>query len=189
CTADTCTETAMACYHSETCAVISEVNVDAATSRAAIEFTNVGAALRDLAGYRIEAAGAMYSLPGGATARIAPAGTLVVRWNTPVAGCPPTDVCTGVFTPSSMIVQATGSIALFAATGALDASTIRDYVEWGTSGQPNEANAATASEWTAGTACSVSMWVAGATDSLAWTGASSMSTNDAVANWCIQPAS
>ncbi len=132
---------------------ITEVQYNAAGNADLVEITNLGST-SDLGKYRLKISGAtVQTLAIGASTNIAvPAGGRVVLH----IGQSGTNTTTDLFfnLPAGL-PDAAGSVALYVPntqTPALTlASQMVDYVAWGAAGQENEATAASALVWTAGT--------------------------------------
>ncbi|MBI5170285.1 MAG: hypothetical protein HZA61_12425 [Candidatus Eisenbacteria bacterium] len=133
---------------------ITEVQYNAAGNADLVEITNLGAT-GDLGKYRLKISGAtVQTLAIGASTNIAvPAGGRVVLH----VGQTGTNTSTDLFfNLAAGLPDAAGSVALYVpntqATALTNATQIIDYVAWGFGGQENEATAATALLWNAGTA-------------------------------------
>lgn len=129
---------------------ITEVQFNVGAGLDLIEIGNLGPAAGNLGRYRISAAnGVAVELPDNIA--IASGGRVTIHTNT-----------TGVNTATDFFVQtlpdlpASGSVALYVpnsvAPALTNTATIIDFVQWGASGQPNEATAAAATFWSTGDA-------------------------------------
>lgn len=117
-----------------------------------VEIANLGAT-GDLAKYRLKIAGqALGTLQIGINNNniAVPAGGRVVLH----FGTSGTNTATDLFFPALSLPDASGSVALYApntaAPSLADATQIIDFVQWGASGQENEATANTAGQWASG---------------------------------------
>lgn len=132
---------------------ITEVQYNVAGNADLIEITNLGAT-GDLGKYRLKISGAtVQTLAIGASTNIAvPAGGRVVLH----VGQSGTNTATDLFfNLAAGLPDAAGSVALYVpntqSTALTNATQIIDYVAWGAAAQENEATAASALLWTAGT--------------------------------------
>ncbi len=132
---------------------ITEVQYTAAGNADLVEITNLGAT-GDLGKYRLKISGAtVQTLAIGASTNIAvPAGGRVVLH----VGQSGTNTATDLFfNLAAGLPDAAGSVALYVpntqSTALTNATQIIDYVAWGAAAQENEATAASALLWTAGT--------------------------------------
>ncbi len=137
---------------------ITEVHYTAAAGADRIQISNLGTAAGDLARYRLTTAattGATTTTTFGSANNLpVPAGASVtVHW-----GASGTNTATDLFVPGVADLGNAGSLGLYApntvVAGFDQPTQIVDYVEWGGSGQANEATAAnaTAGLWTSGEA-------------------------------------
>jgi plastocyanin len=131
---------------------ITEVQYNAAGGADLIEITNLGTAAGDLGRYRIAIPGDADPLPL-ASLSVAPDGVVVIH-----PGQTGTNDANDVYVPNlGTLPDASGSVALYVPNqvpgqNALTiASQLIDFVQWGAGGQANEATAAAAGVWTAGT--------------------------------------
>jgi len=132
---------------------IVQVQFNVAGAKDLVELENLGAA-GDLQKYRLKVSGvAVQTLLAatGVSYPVAAGGHVIIHIN--ASG---TNTATDIFLPGVTDLPATGSVALYVPnqvnTALTDATQIIDYVEWGASGQENEATANTAGVWGAGTA-------------------------------------
>jgi plastocyanin len=128
---------------------LSEIQYDIPGSLDLIEVRNAGAAAGNLGRYRL-------SITGQATTELAindivvpQGGHVVIHLNT--SG---TNTATDIYLPTVTGLPTAGSVALYAPNtqnvSLADPGQIIDYVQWGASGQQNEATAGSASMWVAG---------------------------------------
>jgi hypothetical protein len=113
-----------------------------------IEVTNLGAAAGDLGRYRLSIANGVAQSLAPNSIPIAPGATVTIHTNE--SG---TNTATDVFLSAlGNLPDAAGSLALYApntkvGTLLTDATQIVDFVQWGSTGNPNEATAIAASVW------------------------------------------
>jgi plastocyanin len=118
-----------------------------------VEVTNMGAANGDLGRYRLSIANGVAQSLAANSIPIAPGGTVTIHTNE--SG---TNTATDVFLPAlGNLPDVAGSVALYApntkvGTLLTDATQIVDFVQWGTTGNPNEATAISGSVWSGGQA-------------------------------------
>jgi hypothetical protein len=128
---------------------LTEVQYNEAAGHDKIEISNLGTLSGDLGRYRISVDVTAVTIPAN-NVPIAPGATITIH--TAESG---TNTSTDLFMPAlGLLDDAQGSVALYApntvAPTLVDATQAIDYVEWGAAGQPNEATAITAGNWTAG---------------------------------------
>jgi plastocyanin len=132
---------------------ISEVQYNDASGHDRIEIANLGGDTGDLGRYRISINGTTSALVPLNSALVLPGpttpGRVVIHTNEGTTGSTATNMFMAIGD-----LPATGSVALFApntvGTSLTDVTQIVDFVEWGATGQPNEATAIAAGLWTAG---------------------------------------
>jgi len=131
---------------------ITEVQYNDASGHDRIEIANLGGDTGDLGRYRI-------SINGTTTALVPLNSALVLPGSSPGRVVIHTNEGTTGSTANNMFMAigdlpAVGSVALFAPNtvgpSLADATQIVDFVQWGATGQPNEATAIAAGLWTAG---------------------------------------
>ena len=131
---------------------ITEVQYNDASGHDRIEIANLGGDTGDLGRYRI-------SINGTTTALVPLNSALVLPGSSPGRVVIHTNEGTIGSTANNMFMAigdlpAVGSVALFAPNtvgpSLADATQIVDFVQWGATGQPNEATAIAAGLWTAG---------------------------------------
>ncbi|MFN8589070.1 MAG: hypothetical protein U0704_14865 [Candidatus Eisenbacteria bacterium] len=133
---------------------ITEVRYNVAGNADLVEITNLGAT-GDLGMYRLKISGqSLRTLQVGTSTNlnVAAGGKVVIH-----VGESGTSTATDLFLAlAAGLPDGAGSVALYApntqVTALTDATQILDYVAWGSGGQENEATAASATLWTAGTA-------------------------------------
>ena len=133
---------------------LTEVQYNEASGHDKFEITNLGTVIGDFGRYRF-ALGATFGSISASSLPIAPGATLTIHTNE--SGV---NTATDVFLPAlGALNDAAGSVALYApntVNGAFDDATqILDFVEWGPSGQANEATAVSAGLWTSGSTTAI----------------------------------
>jgi plastocyanin len=128
---------------------LSEVQYNEASGHDKFEIMNLGPVIGDLGRYRFAAGATVVSIVAPSLP-IGPGATLTVHTNE--SG---TNTSTDIFLPAlGPLDDAAGSVALYApntvSPGLDDPTQIIDFVQWGSGGQANEATAASAAVWTAG---------------------------------------